>query len=190
MQISKKIKFGLFFIAAIIIFIVVLTFCKRGKTVTIENPNLEEKLIFETNLPDIDTRFDNNLFIFANSLENTLKSIKIKVSQNGKIQEIRNVDIENIIISNYQDFKDENKTDYFIIRALELKNDKDVGIVHKQIDPKDFKNLSGYVLDEDFVSERKNLCISTSFVYNNWVCFIYDKEKNNFILSYAQNFSD
>lgn len=152
--------------------------------------NSQEKFIFEVNLPDINSKLGNNLTISANKVGDTYKSIIINIIKEGEIQEIKNSEIENTLISTYEDELQYNKSDYFVIRALELKNDPDIGVVHSTLNERDYKNSSGYILDEQSVSKKKNLCISTSSVYNNWACFVYDKEKNNFVLSYAQNFAD
>lgn len=58
-------------------------------------------------------------------------------------------------------------------------------------------------MDEDFILDsgcfasgfsaagnKKSLCISTSSVYNNWECLMYDKNEGVFIIFYGQAFAD
>lgn len=153
----------------------------------IESP-AEERIIFETNLPIITNGGENNFFVVQ---EPQSKNIKVFVLESGVKKEIPAEEFKRILLSaneNESPFRDEGE--YFVIQPAVPGNDPDIGLVHSTLDPLDFSFSSGYVLEESLVSSQKNICISTSAVYNNWGCFIYDTSSNDLKMSYAQNFAD
>ena len=176
------------------IFLIIFSLVYKIKKQIAEKPiinNFQKTIIFETNLPDISNTFNNNFFIIADKFEHIYKNFVIKIMKDGVEIEIENENLKNLIISTNEDEVNySNKLEYFVIRSVKLKDDSDIGIIHEHLNVDDFKNSSGYILNQRLVEKRKNICISTSSVYNNWVCFVYDNGENNFILSYAQNFAD
>jgi len=155
------------------------------------NNNSQRKIIFETNLPDISENLGSNLFVTTETSGDTYKNIKVMIRENGVEKEIVNTNLETVLAMIESEAIYEKSSEIFFgIKALKLKNDSEIGIIHENLKIDDFKYSSGYIIDETMIANRKNLCLPTSMIYNNWVCFVYNKEKGDLILSYAQNFAD
>jgi hypothetical protein len=77
--------------------------------------------------------------------------------------------------------KDYNKFKWEIIKITNITKDKDF-VISKSCNAINELGIHANV--------SNSLCISTSFVYNNWECLKYDKEKDLFILYYRQAFAD
>ncbi len=75
--------------------------------------------------------------------------------------------------------KPEQFLEYQRCKIIDISKDKDMiledGCFSKSFKPADY---------------TKSLCLSTSFVYNNWECLSYDKSIDTFVIFYGQAFAD
>ncbi len=184
----KKNKVILSFIIVVVFVCIAILFISSQKNIKPEEvvkDTVKEKTLFQTSLNDLGINTAGALFIVLSTKNDDSKNVYVKLEKNGEIKKLFNQELNDTIMDNYKG----NYND-FKINIVDLKTDKDIGIEHYQIEQKYYDNTSGYVVDESLATSRKNICVSTSEVYYNWTCFIYDDKSESLILTYAQNFFD